>query len=60
MTIQKTHAYWQINKKVNIFKVLRYKVDNNDVYDYYLINDNKKLGIIYCGNELPHIRSIRI
>ena len=29
-------------------EVLRYKVDNN--YDYYLINDNKKLGTVYCDN----------
>ncbi len=31
-----------VNKKVNILEVLRYKVDSDSYYNYYLINDDKK------------------
>ena len=31
-------------------KILRNNISDSEFYNYYLIDDNKKLGIIYCDN----------
>ena len=33
-----------------ILKILRNNLSDSKFYNYYLIDDNKKIGIIYCDN----------